>query len=257
MFIVCSKLQRIVNKNSLSYKPQGRWFPMKLKFLIIINLVFISTFANAGIITNTNNDSFIDETTGIEWMDFGINNHYTFNEVSSLLGKGNEYDGWRLATEKEALDLWYNAFQDHLSYFHHNYRRDGLYNDFYIHGGRLNGTYTYDEDPKPYFSPWDEEFDAMGFNTLTGEGTVNQRKVAQGLFINDIGNTSTLRYINITHDNDYDLVSAWGAFHKNTELKDSVDIAISTMLIKVPEPSTLVIFSLGLMALASRRMKKS
>jgi hypothetical protein len=255
MFIVSLLLQWIVYKYSLSNQPQGRWLPMKFNTLLIITLALTSTFSNAGLITDTNNNSFIDEATGIEWMDFGVNNQYTYNEVVSLLGEGLQFSGWRLPTEREALDLWYNAFQDFPSSFYTNYRRDGLYNDTYLHGGTLNSRYTYDGDPKPYFSPWDEEFDAMGFNSVWRAGTEQQQKISQGLFLNSEGNIATLKYTNITHANENDWVSSYGATGQQNMLKGRIDTSYSAMLMKVPEPSTLAIFALGVMGLVSRRLK--
>ena len=54
---------------------------MTFKFLkstlvgLILSTSCLVNVANAGII-DTANDSFIDTSTEIEWMDFGINNQY-------------------------------------------------------------------------------------------------------------------------------------------------------------------------------------
>jgi len=65
---------------------------MLRKLITLTTLLTLSFISTAGIITDTSNDSFIDETTGFEWMDFGVNNTYTYNEVSSLLNIGDEFE---------------------------------------------------------------------------------------------------------------------------------------------------------------------
>lgn len=87
---------------------------MKLKFLktTLAGLVFaVSGLVNAGF-TDTTHNSFIDETTKLEWMDFGINNGKSYNYVVSQLGSGGLYAGWRLPTKDEVLIMWKHAFLD-------------------------------------------------------------------------------------------------------------------------------------------------
>jgi len=229
----------------------------RAKFYLMALVLFFTSTVNAGII-NTNNDTFIDESTGLEWMDFVINNHYTFNEVSSLLGKGSEYDGWRLATETEALDLWYNAFRfdsplAHV-YFPLDYRRDGLDNNYYLIGYYSNFRKSY--NPIVYRSVWDDVFDVMGFNISIREGST---LTASGLFLTDKGNISVLSYQNkskLTEPNVRDSIVAFGAMNQINTIREIANSGHSTMLIKVPEPSTLAIFALGMVGLVSRRFKK-
>ena len=86
-----------------------------MKFRKIISLLIwipllMSPLANSGIILDTDSDSFIDVSTNLEWMDFGINNGQSYNYVSSQIVNGGEYDGWSLATEKQVYTLWTNAY---------------------------------------------------------------------------------------------------------------------------------------------------
>lgn len=61
-------------------------------------------------IIDTSNDSFIDTSTSLEWMDFGINDNQSYNYVVSQLGSGGVYEEWRLPTREEVLTLWANAY---------------------------------------------------------------------------------------------------------------------------------------------------
>lgn len=73
-----------------------------------LTLICLNNSANATII-NTDQDSFVDTVSGLEWMDFGLNNHQSFNYVSSQLGFGGEYEGWRLPTINEVYLMWHNV----------------------------------------------------------------------------------------------------------------------------------------------------
>ncbi len=78
---------------------------------ILFNILFLSSLSvHAGLITDTNNDSFIDENTGLEWMDFGINNNQSYNYVTSQLGQGGQYQGWELPSVEQVYTMWTNAF---------------------------------------------------------------------------------------------------------------------------------------------------
>lgn len=85
---------------------------MKMTLLraTVVSLVMpFCSITTAGII-DTNNDSFIDESTGLEWLDFGVNNDLSYNFVSTNLGEGEVFSGWRLPTEREVFELFDNAF---------------------------------------------------------------------------------------------------------------------------------------------------
>ena len=82
---------------------------VKATFLaLVVTLMSLGNLVNAAII-DTDEDSFIDTQTGLEWMDFGINNHQSFNEVSSQLGAGGEYEDWRLPSIDEVYTMWHNV----------------------------------------------------------------------------------------------------------------------------------------------------
>ncbi len=90
---------------------------MKLNFLGKVFVVFsllLTHAVKASLIIDTSNNSFIDTKSGLEWMDFGINNHQTYNQIRSELN--TTYLGWNLAYESQVVELFDNAF-------------DGLYKD--------------------------------------------------------------------------------------------------------------------------------
>ncbi len=75
-----------------------------LQGLLAATIFSFTTVANAGLI-NTSENSFIDSETSIEWMDFGITNNLTYEDVLGKLSTGEQFQGWRLATEDEIVSL--------------------------------------------------------------------------------------------------------------------------------------------------------
>jgi len=119
-------------------------------------------------IINTNHDTFIDEASGLEWMDFGINNHQTMNEVIAELD--TTYAGWSLATEAQVLELMHNAFSGKGATTDEEYAIGDIYAEYY---------FLRDKRADPLFL---DTFFAMGFNTSSSTVTSSF-----GLFFNSIG----------------------------------------------------------------------
>ena len=69
------------------------------KLLLSSSLLALSISASAGIITGTDNNSFIDDTTSLEWMKFGVNSADTYDFIASQLGTGQTYEGCMLRPE--------------------------------------------------------------------------------------------------------------------------------------------------------------
>jgi hypothetical protein len=202
-------------------------------------LLLVTTSSNAGLITDTTNDSFIDETTGLEWMDFGVNNKHTYNEVTGLLA--TTYSGWSLATETEVTTLYRNAFAGTATWIF-----ESANGDIYArYAAKLIERKT----------QFDATMTTMGYNGWT----VNT-SLSLGLFQDDEGGMSVVEVSNSTIKNDY--VEIWGrgtnySYYRDYRERDSY--FYSTMLVRpamVPEPPTLTILALGLLGLASRRFKK-
>jgi len=223
------------------------------KMLGAIVFLALSFTASAGLI-DTTNSSFIDQTTGLEWMDFGINNNDTYDFVASQLNTGDKYEGWRLATKADVYTMYSNTFL-------------GLAADNVSPLDSI-GRSTVTDGRNESVSVLDSLFMTMGYNTLRQQGSPFEIRWATGLFQGTEG---------LSLFSTYDLV---GSFEKRfssdrvsftdpmsfSYLKDNNDAVYSTMLIKnqlldtstpVPEPSTLAIFVLGMLGLASRKLKKS
>ncbi|MFT7109657.1 MAG: hypothetical protein ACI843_001319 [Psychrobacter glaciei] len=257
MFIVSLLLQWIVYKYSLSNQPQGRWLPMKFNTLLIITLALTSTFSNAGLITDTNNNSFIDEATGIEWMDFGVNNVMTFREVSDELQRGGIYEGWSIASETQVMALWHELYFSTAETFY-------AYRFF---------AYT-SNNPL-----WEDYLSIMGFNELR-QDPANLMRDSLGIFLGDDSNLKIATYhediflSNVeAHASLMDFYEELpplcydvscgpypnGYAQQNEERANLSYLGYSTLLVRnvsVPEPSTLTIFAMGIIGLVSRRFKK-
>lgn len=95
---------------------------MKKRILTAIALaasMFIGT-AQAALIDSTGNTFFTDSDTSLDWLDITSETTLgrTFNDVSSQLGSGGEFEGFRFATEAEFRFLTdNNGIYDLLSLF--------------------------------------------------------------------------------------------------------------------------------------------
>src|SRR5690554_5423124 len=110
-------------------------------FLIGLLLLIAST---AQAIPFTNADAFIDGDgqaiceidTGLFWLDFGITNNKSFNDIQAELD--TTYAGWRLPTEQEVKKLWnglwLNGGPDENGYhreYHEKLERNAYYDDIF------------------------------------------------------------------------------------------------------------------------------
>jgi hypothetical protein len=205
-----------------------------LKAVLGILLLAPSAFSNAGLITNTANDSFIDETTGYEWMDFGVNNQYSYNQVVNMLS--TEFSGWELASESQVLAMWVNAFTGKGSSVDEIYDSGEYYNRF--DSNNLNGN-----------SVHEAAFSAMGTSEFPG--------YALGWFADTYGSLSFVHFYD--QNGGSDRVFSHGRNINHNGQFNSLDFRYSTMLVKtssVPEPSTIAIFAFGMLGLVSRRLKR-
>ena len=151
-------------------------------FLTLFALYLLSLTAHAGLI-DTENASFVDDTALLEWMDFGVNNGLSYNEVTSLLEDNEIYDGWRLASQRDIMGLWSNVF---------GAISDG-YNNINHYGigfGRTNQTNDING-----ISNIENIFNVMGFNSFIG-----RNKYSLGWFEGDDGNLKYFHLYNSMSD---------------------------------------------------------
>ena len=205
-------------------------------------LLSVSGIVNAGLITDTSNNSFIDTTSGLEWMDFGVNDHYSFNQVKSLLA--TEYVGWMLATETQVEQLIHNAFSG-VGSTSHVFQNQNSYSVY-----------------RTYTENFDNIWNPMGFNTSSGVA-INRF----GWFESDTpsGGLANIAMVDRHVLGDLDEVNVTGKFRASETNRTMIHREYSTMLVRgngspipsVPEPSTIAIFALGILGLASRKFKKN
>ena len=91
-----------------------------LKTVLPAMLLALSANVSASVVSadwNTANDGLItnDTVTGLNWLDLTETNGLSYNYVSSQLGAGGDYEGFRYATNDEVVGLWTN-FWYNLSY---------------------------------------------------------------------------------------------------------------------------------------------
>lgn len=185
----------------------------------LFTLSFLSLSSNATLI-DTDNNSFIDDTSSLEWMDFGINNGISYDTVKNLLGENEVYEGWRLANERDILGLWMNTFGDisegfkNLNHYGNGFGRVDQAND-------INGNSTIESI-----------FAVVGFNTLLG---LDEYSLAW--FEGSDGNLKYFHLYNSTSDGKDDKAFVNGEFANFNSWRARPSTFYSTMLVKDYQPS--------------------
>ncbi len=185
------------------------------------------------------NKAALETSTGLVWMDFGVNQHQSYSEVVSLLD--SDYAGWRLPTAAEVDHLWTGLFGSLPEW-----------NRFFQGLGYLS-TAAHDAYFAELFEVFGNSADAT-FNIEDEFGIAETwtAKSMFGVFIKEPGVSGFVRA-----DSPYDDIHENNAMY--LEMFDT-DVSgwFSTMLVKnsatdVPEPSPLVLSLLAMIALVMRR----
>ncbi len=77
-----------------------------LNGIITLAILTLSFTANAAMIDLGSITR--DTSTGLDWLDLTETNGRSYTDISSQLGAGQEFDGWRYATVDEVQQLWKN-----------------------------------------------------------------------------------------------------------------------------------------------------
>lgn len=205
--------------------------------IYVLSLGLMINTAQAAII-DTANDSFIDTETGLEWMDFGINNIHSYDFITTQLGAGGEYEDWRLPTYDEVYTMWFNV-----AMFDHVEADTEFYEDNYLYG----------EDAAAD-SVWENVFDTIGHNVLIDDFDGSYFLTA-GLFEGTDG-LSELIYRDREEGHDMILFNdaANYDFHRPlVQLTTStVLVSVNSSPVEVPEPNLMLLFA-GLVGLLLKR----
>lgn len=221
---------------------------MLKKLLTGISLLALSLSASANLITDTNNNSFIDTVQNLEWMDFGQNNLLTYSQVNNLISSPSNTDNWRLATEEQAISLWTSLF----------YGKGATFNIINPDNNALMNLSDY-SDRRLH---WDL-YEIMGYNIVHTKHDSRDIGTSRGLVANDVGGLTSFNFGN--NPKGFSQVSVEN--HKSTDqfYKTHTSAYYSTLLVKdyktnntvsVPEPSTLFILMVGFAGLLIRKFSK-
>ena len=85
-----------------------------MKTSIITVLLAMSFQVSASLIDN--GDFTTDTSSGLDWLDLTVTVNRSYNDITSKLGAGQEFEGWRYATGAEIESFW-NAFGGNENYY--------------------------------------------------------------------------------------------------------------------------------------------
>ncbi|VAW50964.1 hypothetical protein MNBD_GAMMA05-2541 [hydrothermal vent metagenome] len=99
---------------------------------LTVSALALSTSVNAAIISAdwlAADDNLItqDTSTGLEWLDLTATSSRSYNDVSAKLGSGDEFDGWRYATEADVVGFFDSFGGDSNFYNGFSTQNNGLF----------------------------------------------------------------------------------------------------------------------------------
>jgi hypothetical protein len=189
--------------------------------------------------TAGDNKAALETNTGLIWMDFGVNSNESYAQVNSKLN--TDYLGWRLPTANEVIHLWSGLF-------------GAMPGWFSFPGIGFVGSVNADSEFENIFAILGSGQDATYITTnhQTGETETWKARSGFGVFKFDSGN-----YGMASMASPYDSIHESEAMYLELHGVDASEW-YGTMLVKnahVPEPSSLLIFGLGLLGLCFTRRR--
>lgn len=77
--------------------------------VFVISLLLFVNIASAASVDFKDNGSYLtDNVSGLEWLDVSASTYLSYNDVSSQMGAGQRFDGWRYASLEQLDDLVFN-----------------------------------------------------------------------------------------------------------------------------------------------------
>jgi hypothetical protein len=190
--------------------------------------------------TAGDNKAVLETSTGLVWMDFGVNSHLSYDHVLYLLP--TEFAGWRLPTGAEVDNLWTSLFGNLPEWtrfsqgfgFMASQAQDDYFNSVFG---------VFGNNPDSYFESRDADGNIIDSWTSKSLFAVFKNESGVSGFVSadspyDDIHSSTATYIELMSTD----VSGWFG---TLLVKDSVAT--------VPEPSTALLLLLGMAGLVVRR----
>lgn len=190
------------------------------------------------------NKAALQTSTGLVWMDFGINNHLRNIEVVDRLA--TDYAGWRLPTESEAKGL-INDLVDHLPEWKSGY-----------------GSFKYlDLSDNTHFDYFNALIDVIGFDNYSTSSiwrgdellTNYQTKVLTALLPMSTSETGVFHLFVAQETGPY--IASSGYFYVESwtypNYLQGTTLLVKDTITSVPEPSGLTLGLFLLLALVYRR----
>lgn len=203
------------------------------------------------------NAGFKSASSSLTWLDIGQTQNKSFNQVVEMTQKGGLWDGWRLPTQSEVIQLWNEAVGNHYSW-----TLNGNY-----------GYYLYEPINSAVVNHWYQLAEVMG---TTDKGIYSDTNVnwfsSIGIYQADDGLLVSSHFATYQMLDGYleGLIESAGIFERTCPPNDTActptdyrnkNLALrSTMLVKsndvaVSEPASLTLLSIAF-AILMRNTKK-